>query len=415
MKKMLIVADDLTGSLDTGCVFAGIGADTRVVFGGAEVSGTAGLPDVLVCCTGSRHMLPSEAYRVTHEALERYSGGYGLVYMKTDSAWRGNTSAALMAALDVLKKDIHFVSAYPQVDRILRGGRVYISGEPLERSVFGRDPRTPMMISRGVDLLKMDYPVPVEEVPEGNVPLRSAPDAANLVRLYDCTSVASLERIAEELDRSGQTLFAGCAGFAGALAKRWGTGSFAKAGPVRKTHGEAFSDAASGDRSDRHAGGGVVLSGSANAVTFRQLSRREGFVCRKLGEPFAENDVPELAKKLRAGENVLLAAAFGPEDLRTGLRPEDHEKLLSGSAALAIRLIREAGCRRAAVFGGDTLEAFLNAFGCRVLQAAGQLEEGVGVCVLAEGPGKGLELVTKSGGLGSEEILPHLAACWAGK
>ena len=411
MKKILIVADDLTGSLDTGCVFAGLGAETKVVSGGAGLSPEEGMPDVLVCCTGSRHMLPSEAFRVTEEALVRYTGCFDIVYLKTDSAWRGNTSAAFMAALGVLKKDIHFVSAYPQVGRTLAGWRVYIGGEPLECSVFGRDPRTPMMISRGVDLLKMDYPVPVEEVPEGGRPMPESPDASPRVYLYDCTSKESLERIAEELDRSGQTVLAGCAGLAGVLAPRWGRelSRGIKAERQRKTAEEPSGKSCEPRCKE---GGGLVLSGSANAVTFRQLSGREGFLSEKTVEACAEDRLQELAGALKAGQNVLLAAAFGPEDIRTGLSPEDHERLLAGSAEAALYLIRESGIKKAAVFGGDTLEAFLKAFGCRVLRAVGPFEEGVGICRLEEGPGKGLEVVTKSGGLGTDGILAHLAEYW---
>ena len=65
MVKLLIIADDFTGALDTGVQFAARGAATRVItdpafaFAGAE----PGL-QVLVLDAETRHVAPEQAYAV---------------------------------------------------------------------------------------------------------------------------------------------------------------------------------------------------------------------------------------------------------------------------------------------------------------------------------------------------------------
>ena len=221
MKRHLwILADDLTGALDTGCCFAGAGAQTVVqVDPGKSPEDLLGA-SVRVICTYSRHLLPGEAHRQMEEWLERIPLQCGdIVMIKTDSAWRGNLSAVISAGSAALKQPVYMLPAYPQVGRTLRGGVIYIRDKALADSVFAKDPRSPMMISEGVDLLKMDYPMRVNLIPEGE----EAPETSGEypeVMLYDCTSEASLRRIVDGWRRKGiPQLVCGCAGLAGILAE----------------------------------------------------------------------------------------------------------------------------------------------------------------------------------------------------
>ncbi|HRR92238.1 MAG TPA: four-carbon acid sugar kinase family protein, partial [bacterium] len=89
MPKLLIIADDLTGALDTGIQFSKIGVDTVVSINPGElVSDT----DVIVADTESRHLLPETAYERVRRVLS-ITGEVGYVYKKTDSTLRGNTGA----------------------------------------------------------------------------------------------------------------------------------------------------------------------------------------------------------------------------------------------------------------------------------------------------------------------------------
>ena len=119
MIHLFVIADDFTGALDTGVQFASYGAATKVV-------------------VGTRHLPAAQAYdtvyRLVRWAKEKK---IGCIYKKTDSALRGNIGAELSAALAADGGDrLHFVPAFPNLDRVTRGGVHYIGGVPVAQSVF---------------------------------------------------------------------------------------------------------------------------------------------------------------------------------------------------------------------------------------------------------------------------------------
>ena len=65
MVKLLIIADDFTGALDTGVQFAARGAATRVVTDLAY-DFTLADAEVLVMVAETRHLPPEEAYDVVY-------------------------------------------------------------------------------------------------------------------------------------------------------------------------------------------------------------------------------------------------------------------------------------------------------------------------------------------------------------
>ena len=105
MTKLLILADDFTGALDTGVQFAVRGARTCVVtdpaydFAHAEEG-----VQVLVMDAETRHLTAGEAYGVVFRAVKRaLDAGFTHIYKKTDSALRGNIGAELTAVLDAAR------------------------------------------------------------------------------------------------------------------------------------------------------------------------------------------------------------------------------------------------------------------------------------------------------------------------
>ena len=72
MVKLLIIADDFTGALDTGVKFAARGAVTRVVTDPAfDFAGVDAQVQVLVMDAETRHLKPEAAYSVVRQAAER--------------------------------------------------------------------------------------------------------------------------------------------------------------------------------------------------------------------------------------------------------------------------------------------------------------------------------------------------------
>ena len=89
MLRLLMIADDFTGALDTGVQLAAHGIPTQVVVGQADLYACSST--VLVVDTETRHLPAAKAAeavaRLTRSAVEN---GVGCIYKKTDSALRGN-------------------------------------------------------------------------------------------------------------------------------------------------------------------------------------------------------------------------------------------------------------------------------------------------------------------------------------
>jgi uncharacterized protein YgbK (DUF1537 family) len=380
--KLLILADDFTGAMDTGCQFAAMGLKTWVL---TQVR-TTDLPtaDVLVINTQTRHLVPSQAYNMTKQVLMALASSYDCIYIKTDSAFRGNLSGVLAAAVDTIGVPMHFAPSYPQVDRTLENGVIYIGEELLEYSVFAKDPRSPMNISNAADIIKMDYPLKCQPVRE-NAGYKAVDGTQ--IYLYDCSSIESMERIAESLAKNGRMrLIGGCAGLAGALAPY-----------IRSETKKAAAEWV--------AGNALIVSGSANGVTFSQLSRREGTKVVNLSREQIRIDC--CVDCLKKGEDLIIAAACTAEDVTRDAPESYHIELARQISSGTEALLSQSGCRNLAVFGGDTVQAILNRLECSQVEVLGNLEEGVPVCTAVTKLGS-IRLVTKSGGLGSSNVIRNI-------
>ena len=118
---LAIIADDLTGALDSAAPFAGRGLHTEVVLQpDAITDALARIPAVLSINTGARDMPPQEAQRATVAALASLPAGTTL-FKKVDSRLKGN----ITAELDVTPFRSALVApAIPDFGRIVRSGCV---------------------------------------------------------------------------------------------------------------------------------------------------------------------------------------------------------------------------------------------------------------------------------------------------
>ena len=438
--KLLILADDFTGAMDTGVQLSKAHIQTLVYSKIPNLSEKKSLPpcQVLVLHTNLRHETPSRAYQVISDLLSAcYEPGLS-VYMKTDSALRGNISATLAAAADTLHMPLHFIPAFPDADRTVKNGIVYISGMLLEDSVFRSDPRSPMTESNLLKIVTKDYPLSCrlisssssgftalkEEfsaVPKGDVSESNACQNAAFDRLppqiylYDASTNEDLASIGAFLkEQNALALTAGCAGFAAQFPNY-----------LDFPHEAPYTPDAPGPL--------LFLSGSANAITFRQLEKAKemGYPllpmksyleasikgepsCKELEDKLAENAVT----LLKDGKSVILATAQDTASLLdfpaltafAGSEEAIHTIISDCSCRLVRRILEAADISCLTVFGGDTVAGILDELGCSYVYAKGEIDTGVPLCLLSYRPGpekpeKTLHLITKSGGLGCETIV----------
>ena len=147
MADILMIADDMTGALDSGVMFRRNAIDTEVLIDrAADFTSLLSLHTAVVVNAETRHLPPQQAYEAVYELASRaWELGIPYLYKKTDSALRGNIGAELEAVLRASgQSTIHFAPAFPQQHRTTVGGIQYIDGVPLHQSPFAQDALNPM-------------------------------------------------------------------------------------------------------------------------------------------------------------------------------------------------------------------------------------------------------------------------------
>lgn len=118
---LVIIADDLTGALDTAAPFASRGLRTQVVLGaGAVAEGLAHAPDVLAINLASREVSAQEVCRLMRQAVEALPFGISR-FKKVDSRLKGHIAAEL-DGIDFSRALV--APAIPAFGRIVRDGHV---------------------------------------------------------------------------------------------------------------------------------------------------------------------------------------------------------------------------------------------------------------------------------------------------
>ena len=150
MVRVLVIADDLTGALDSGVKLRSLSADVRVQRWPGPDGSRESRPTVEVIDTASRHIPPAEAASRVAGSINRFiaalaPGDIPLIYKKTDSTLRGNIGAELGAALAALPdRALIFTPAYPALRRQVRNCSLLIDQVPIAETGFGRDSLNPV-------------------------------------------------------------------------------------------------------------------------------------------------------------------------------------------------------------------------------------------------------------------------------
>lgn len=145
MSRLRLIADDLTGALDSGCAFADPAAPVHVAVPGRALP--AG--ERLAVSTESRDMDEAGAVAAVAAAAHAFAGAGAdaLWFKKIDSVMRGHPFAETGAVFEAGGfSDCVFAPAYPEMGRITRNGRQYKiggAGDPVPvgpdfREAFGR-------------------------------------------------------------------------------------------------------------------------------------------------------------------------------------------------------------------------------------------------------------------------------------
>ena len=146
MPRWAIVADDLTGALDTAVQFRKAGYQTLV-----SAQDGSWPPDatVVAMSTASRHLDSIQAHRAITYAVEKVRIEPSTrIYKKTDSLLRGNIGQELQAVLESTDTSaMVYTPAFPSGGRTTEDGVLTLWGTPVAKAAPGRDQVTPALES----------------------------------------------------------------------------------------------------------------------------------------------------------------------------------------------------------------------------------------------------------------------------
>ncbi|MBA2692414.1 MAG: four-carbon acid sugar kinase family protein [Rubrobacter sp.] len=376
--EFAIIADDLTGAMDSGVQLAAAGHRTAVIFHGPHTLDLDTL-DAVSFDTDSRALATDEARERVIWAGERLRDAR-IVYKKIDSTLRGNIAVEIEAALDATGRGRAIVApAFPANGRTTEGGIQLLRGVPVHETEFAKDPRTPVRQSRIPALLSDIGPVAAIGVGETGS-LRRTMESHRVV-VADASDESRLEAVARGVPNPSEVLWVGSAGLALALGRVY-----------PGTHAEER--ASSGDAPHRRI---LIVVGSRSEVSAGQCERLaaepgvEEIVFREDG---AEDALGRARDIFEAGRSVLL---------RCAAEEGSPDAIVDGLAGVAASLAEEEVFEALVLTGGETAVNVVRRLGGEGVFIEREVEAGVPVgVVIGHRP---YRVVTKAGAFGGPDTL----------
>lgn len=412
-KKIVIIADDLTGAADAGVHFCPIfGAIRMCGVDGWAKNGEGADAEGVAVFTNTRNLSAAAAARVVGNVADYVmSSDDAIVYKKIDSSLRGNIGAETQALLTKLGLRACFVApALPGQRRVTVHDIHTVNGLPVAASGAGRDPLAPVNTSRLSELLAAQSGfrvghIDLEWMERGADAISSR--IASLISdgcrqiAFDAAKDEHLLTIAS-LARTSfpDCLLAGSAGLASALARvMWAENGTAVVTPpalpdVRKS---------------------LFVCGSASgmmAAQREQLANAHGvkiflFSPGELVVPgrgkMAGSCRAEIASRWKEGGIIVAIEPMSSVDPRFS-----PERVMRGFAAEVALLIEMTSPDLVFLSGGDTAEAVSRRIGADVILLLEEIVPGLVRGKVATGRFKGMAVVTKAGSFGDRHTLVQL-------
>lgn len=360
MTTLRLIADDLTGALDTAAEFVGLTGPVHVVWrspAGSAIDHRA-LPANAALDLGTRETDRATACAATAAALPALRGA-SIAFKKIDSMMRGQTLPELAACYAAgVRTRVVLAPAFPFQGRITRGGQQFVATDggwaPVGPDLVGAL-RAFGVPARGGDSLSLLAPG---------------------ITVFDAETDAHLDAVVA------------AAGGVGAPVLWCGTGGLARALAGRQLD-------APPDLPRPFLG----LFGSDQPATAAQLA-----ACAPhwLALPNGEADA---AMRLTAGM-ARHGVALASHDLPPGLSRIDAATRIDAAFRGLMNHLPKPGTL--VVAGGETLRGLCDALGASSLEVLGRVVPGVPVSRLHGGAWDGIRVMSKSGAFGAPGLLREL-------
>jgi len=382
--RVLIVADDLTGAMDSAGPFAEIGVETWVVAAPMQCDpATIARARVVSVNTDSRHLPAAQAATRVREIVRRLGpGAFDVVVKKIDSTLRGNVVAETLALLETSgRRGAVIAPAFPAQGRTVKSGVVHVDGVPLAETAFARDALSPPPLAP----LQQVF---AEAQPGLGVAIAGAADdfsGGSNIRIWiaDGATDADLAATVSAVQgRLGELLLAGSAGITKPLARACFGAAVSQAAPEKLT-------------------GTIVFVVGSRAV---QSAEQVESLMQEPGTRMMRAPNGRLSQKEFPAARNLVLKATADEAGAEG----DAQQVAADMARNAIDAARRTHAQALVATGGDTAIAILTVTGNPALQVLGDLMPGIPYARIRV-DGVPLWLVTKAGGFGGRDTFRQIA------
>lgn len=391
--RYLVVADDFTGSNDTGVQLRRRGYPTEVIFAG----NVPGEDKSVVIDTESRTVKPDQAYAMVCNALKGIGlSGFRYVIKKVDSTIRGNIPQEIRAVDEAFRPElIVFAPALPGLGRTTVNGVQRLNGLGICQTELSKDPRNPVEEDHLVKLLAQEYQEPVilkelEDIRSGSLSFEN-----NRVFVCDAETDADLKTIIKAAQETEKTvLYIGTAGIADSLMEM---------------------------ESPSLPALGVVTS--ISTVTNRQMHycEEKGYTMVKVpiheiltGESQMSQYRDASIAALRRGEDTILltSTSYNREEMEMSQKAGEEKGMSLTDTGEYVRSIIGRTAREileavpvSGVFltGGDTALGVMENIGAAGTEILSEILTGIPMVRAKGGMFDGLKLVTKAGAFGGDD------------
>lgn len=355
LTSVRLLADDLTGALDTAAEFVGLCGPFDVIW--SDMPAASG-PRSLAIDSGTRERSKTESVAIVGR-LAPLLRDATIAYKKVDSLLRGSWAAELGACLSTG----HWASCVvaPAFDY---QGRRTVGGQQFARTQQGDWHRVGDNL---LDQLRRD----------GIEARQGCPDtlAQGGIQVFDAESDLDLDRVVEMARRMpGSVLWCGSGGLAGALARNHRADA-----PLELKRPV------------------LGLFGSDQPATASQLA-----ACGEATVALAEGEGVARVQHKLASDNVALVKFALPD----GLSRAEAAQRIARELSTLITALDAPGTL--IVAGGETLKAVCLALGAHALQVMGRIVPGLPHSVLQGGRWAGVDVISKSGAFGARDLWRDL-------
>lgn len=389
--RLAVIADDFTGAMDTGVMFANVGLHTEFYLSEAPVCDDV---EVTVINTNSREKDIQSAVAAVKQSVSKITSRK--LFKKIDSTMRGHIATEIETLLQItgIEKALICPSAIA-VGRIVRDGILFVNETPLHETAFAKDPHYPATTSQLQEILTHSSSMHInqESLSRGNAEVLDTIRRSS-TKLVSCDAVSDDDLTAiSQIAIDGDYLPCGSMG----LASTW----------IKNLLGDVAREETLPKISINSEKSLLIITGSRHPVTRKQIETLSQYASTYVVEISEQVQLSAVYDDVTSQHSQYETIVLGTPSTRITDRTIMNH-IYSVMRDLLKRLCDESWFAGMVIVGGETAFHVCQSLGANAIRILGEIEGGVPVGQMIGGCANSLPIVTKAGGYGTDSTLCHV-------